>query len=197
MPRFDCQIAQALDKLRKNWGDFHHFVNLRPSTRLPFYDYIEKVKDVMDAWDFFYINNYRKLDAVPACWKHLDEQQSRDVDALIGSFYDESKADCSKEPWALPNIKKFLNIGYVKLYDLAKFRAAYLENQGDDSVFVEPPLIDSSADDTLKVVDNSVPLDEHNGFLLKPKKLIKEFQQKPGDPKDQSNLFRHFTIPCN
>ena len=30
-------------------------------------------------------------------------------------------------------------------------------------------------------------------FELKPKKLIKDFQPKPGDPKDQGNLFHHYT----
>ena len=28
---------------------------------------------------------------------------------------------------------------------------------------------------------------------MKPKKLIKEFQQKPGNPKAQGNLFHHYT----
>ena len=127
MPLFDCQIAQALNKLRKKtWGDSHHILKLHPSTRVPFDDYIERVKDVVDAGDFLYINCYGKFYAMPAFWKHLDEQQRRDVAALIGSFYDNSKADCSKEPWALPKIKKFLNIGYVKLYELAKFRVDYL-----------------------------------------------------------------------
>ena len=130
---------------------------------------------------------------MPACWKHLEEQKPRDVAALIGSFYDESKADWSKEPWALPNIKKFLNIGYVKLYDLAKLRTAYLETQGNNSVFVETTFIDSSADDTTKVEDNDVLLGEHDGFSLKPKKLIKEFQHKPGYPKAQGNIFLHYT----
>ena len=74
------------------------------------------VKDVVDVGDLFYTKRYGKYDAVPAWWKHLDEQQRRDVAALIGSFYDESKADCSKEPWELPNTKKFLNLGYMKLY---------------------------------------------------------------------------------
>ena len=68
-----------------------------------------------------------------------------------------------------------------------------LETQGYDSVFVEPHLIDSSDDDTPKVEDDSVLLDEHDGFSLKPKKLIKEFQQNPGDPKAQGNLFSHYT----
>ena len=96
---------------------------------------------------------------MPACWKHLDDQQRRDVATLIGQFYDESKADCSKELWELPNIKKFLNLGYVKLDDLAKFRASYLETQVDDSVFFETPFIDSSFDDTPKVEDDSSLLD--------------------------------------
>ena len=130
---------------------------------------------------------------MPACWKHLDEQKSRDVSALIGSFYDESKADCSKELWALPNTKNFMNIGYVNLDDLAKFCAAYLETQGDDYLFVEPPFIDISADDTPKVEDYAVLLDKHDSSEFNPKKLIKQFQDKPGYPKDQVNLFRHYT----
>ena len=71
-------------------------MNLRPSTRVPFDEYIEKVNDVVDAVDFFYLKRYGKFYAMPACWKHLDEQKSRDVAAPIGSFYDESKADFSK-----------------------------------------------------------------------------------------------------
>ena len=143
MPRFDCQITQALNKLRKKpWGDSHHIVNLRPYTRVPFDEYIERVKDVMDAVEFFYIKRYGKFDAMTECWKYLYEQQRRDFATLIGLFYDDPKADFSKEPWALTNIKKFLNIGYVKLDVLAKFLAAYLETQNNDYVFVEPPFID-------------------------------------------------------
>ena len=51
------------------------------------------------AGDFFNLESYGNFDAMPACWKHLYEQQRRDIAALIGLFYDESKADCSKEPW--------------------------------------------------------------------------------------------------
>ena len=83
-------------------------MNLCPSKRFPFDEYIDRVKDVVDAGDFFYLKRDGKFYTMPACWKHLDEHQRRDVAAIIGSFYDKSKADCSKEPWALPNIKKFL-----------------------------------------------------------------------------------------
>ena len=130
---------------------------------------------------------------MPVCWKHLDNQQCRNVAALIGSFYDESKADWSKEPWALPNIQKFLNIRYLNLDDLAKLCADYLATRGDDYVFFEPPFIYISAAETPKVEDDAVLIYEHDGFVLNPKKLIKEFQHKPGDPKAQGNLFRHYT----
>ena len=63
----------------------------------------------------------------------------------------------------------------MKLDDLTKFRAAYLAAQGNDSVFFEPTFIDSSADETTKVEDDSVLLDKHDGLALKLKKLIKEF----------------------
>ena len=130
---------------------------------------------------------------MPACLKHLYEQQCRDVAALIGLFYEESKANCSKEPWALSNIKKFLNLGYVNLDDLVKFCVAYLATQRGDYVFVEPSFIDSSDGDTPKVEDDSILLDKHDGFALKPEKLINQFQQNPGNPKAQGNIFRHFT----
>ena len=101
-------------------------MNLRQSKRIHFDEYIERVKDVVDAGDFFYLKRYGKFDAIPAWWKHLDEQQRRNVAELIGSFYDESKADCSKELWELTNIKKLSNLGYVNLDDLEKLRAYYL-----------------------------------------------------------------------
>ena len=97
MPRFDCQIAQELNKQRKKtWGDSNHIFNLRPSTQVPFDDYTDRVKNVVDAGDFFYLKRCGKFDAMTACWKHLDEQQRHNVAALIGSFYDDSKAGCYK-----------------------------------------------------------------------------------------------------
>ena len=59
-------------------------MNLLPSTQVPFDEYIEKVNYVVDSGDFFYLKLYGIFDAIPAYWKHLDEQQRRDVAALIG-----------------------------------------------------------------------------------------------------------------
>ena len=38
---------------------------------------------------------------------------------------DESRCDRNKEPWSIPNLKRYLNLEYVKLDDLTKFCAAY------------------------------------------------------------------------
>ena len=72
--------------------------------------------------------------------------------------------------------QKVLEYWICEARNLAKSRAAYLATQGDDSVFVEPPFIDRSPEDTTKVEDESVLLEEHDGFALNPKKLIKDFQ---------------------
>ena len=62
---------------------------------------------------------------MPEFWKNLEELQRREVATILGSFYDESHGDRNKEPWSIPNVKKYLDLGYAKLDDLPKFRAAY------------------------------------------------------------------------
>lgn len=181
-------FLQALNKLRKEtWGVSHDSVNLRPSTRVSFEVFIERVKAVVDAGDYFYLKRNGKFDSMPACWKNLEELQRREVATLIGSFYTESHGDCTKDPWSVPNLKKYLNLGYVKLEDLPKFRAAYFATLGDDSVlaeplhFVEPPS------------ENTNLLDDHDGFAFKPKKLLKEYTNNRSDSKVQGRLFVHMT----
>ena len=62
----------------------------------------------------------------------MEEPQIREVATLLGSFYDESRGDHNKEPWSIPNLKNYLNLGYVKLDDLPKFRPTYFATLGDD-----------------------------------------------------------------
>ena len=65
---FHNQTTQALNKLRKNtWLESHNKVNLCPSTRVPFKEYIEIVKDVVDAGDYFYYKCDGEFDTMPAC----------------------------------------------------------------------------------------------------------------------------------
>ena len=62
---------------------------------------------------------------MPACWKNLEETQRREISTLVSSFYNDLRGDSNKEPWSIQNLKKYLNLGYVKLVDLLKFRGAY------------------------------------------------------------------------
>ena len=50
----------------------HDKVNLFSSTRVPFNEYIERVKDVVDTGDYFYYKREGEFDAMPACWKNLE-----------------------------------------------------------------------------------------------------------------------------
>jgi len=188
LTNFVYQITQALNKLRKQtWGDSHDSVNLRPSTRVSFEVFIERVKAVVDGGDYFYLKRSGKFDSMPACWKNLKETERREVSTLIGSFYHDSHGDRNKEPWSIQNLKKYLNLVYVKLEDLPKFRAAYFATLGDDSVFVEP----SHAVEPPQ--ESAVLLDQHDGFALKPRNLLKQYQDNPKDSKTQGMLFVHMT----
>lgn len=153
-----------------------------------------KVKDVADAADFFYHPRHGMFNAMPACWKNLAEAQRREVAALIGSFYDESRADPEKHPWSVGNLKKYLDLGYVNLVDMPKFRAAYLATRGDESIFVDPPPHDTTETTARSINSNNTSvLDNHDGFTLKPAKLITDYRAQPGDSKTQGELFRHMT----
>lgn len=163
--------------------------NLQPSTRVPFSEYIETVREVVDAADYFFLKRDGIFDAMPACWKHLLEPQRREVAALIKAFYDESLADPSKDPWSVDNIKKYLNLGYVKLDDTQKFRAAYLASLGDESIFVTPVVEDKAATTST----SSKLLDDHDAFALRPKKLVTHYQGNRSDSKAQGKLFVHMT----
>ena len=118
---------------------------------------------------------------MPSGWNDLEDPHCREVTTLLGSFYDKSCGDCNKEPWSIPNLKKYLNLGYLKLDDLPKFRAAYFATVGDYLVFVEP------------TPENNTLLDEHDGFSLKLKKLVKNYQDNRTEPKTQQMMFLHMT----
>ena len=117
-------------------GRFTHSLNLRPSTRVIFEEYIDSVKEVVHAGYYFYLKRRGKFDSMSACWNNLEQPQHREVAILLGLFYDESFGDRKKETWSILNLKKYLNLGYMKLDDLPKFRSAYFVTFGDYQVFV-------------------------------------------------------------
>ena len=63
----------------KDWQDSFKWVNLRPSTCIPFKDYILKVKKVVEAGNFFFHERHGMFDATPSCWKNLKEEQHWEV----------------------------------------------------------------------------------------------------------------------
>lgn len=84
----------------------------------------------------------------------MTEAERQKVAAVIESFYDESRANPMKEPWSLPNLKTFLNLGFVSLDDVPKYRAAYFATRGDESIFNDPPPVVVAA----TVANNDHPL---------------------------------------
>ena len=137
----------------------------------------------MYAGYYFYLKRSGKFDLMPACLKNLEDPQHREVSTLLGSFYEKSHGDCNKEPWSITNFKKYLNLGYVKLDELPKFRAAFFATLGDYSLFVEPPHF------VQPPPENNTLLNDHYGFSLNPKKLVKNYQDNCTDPKTQLILF--------
>ena len=58
---------------------------------------------------------------------------------------------------------------------------------GDDLVFVEPPHI------VQPPPENNTLIDDHDGFALNSKKLVKNYQDNRSDPKTQQMMFLHMT----
>ena len=180
--------SQALNKLKKKtWRDSHHRVNIRPSKNVLFEEFIDRVKEVVDSGYYFYLKRIGKFDSMPECWNNLEEPQRREVATLLGLFNDESHGDRNKEPWSITNIKKYLNLGYVKLDNLPKFCADHFETLSDDLIFVEPPHF------VQPYPENNTLLNDHDGFALSPKKLVKNYQDNCTGTKTQWMLFLHIT----
>ena len=134
------------------------------------------MKEVVDAGDYFYLKRSGNFDLMSACWMNLEERQRREVATTRGLFYDDFCGDHNKELWLIPNLKKYLNLGYANLDDLTKFRAAYFATLVADSLFVEPPHFVQPTPENITLID------DHDGFVLKPKNLVKNYQENCTDP---------------
>ena len=130
----------AMNKVRaKDWQQSFKRVNLRPSRRVPFKEYITKVQSVVAAGDFYFHERHGMFDSMPACWKSLTEVQRRELAALLRSFYEEARRDSIRAAWSYENFQKVMMLGFVKCEDVHKFRSAFMASIGDESVFVDPP----------------------------------------------------------
>ena len=76
---------------------------------------------------------------------------------------------------------------------MPNFCAFYLEPRGDESIFADPPFFITTDDDYASDTNANcyTLLDQHDGFALKPKKLVEQYQANPSDSKSQGNIFVH------
>ena len=56
----------------------------------------------------------------------------------VDKFYKAARTDPSKSAWSIANLKKVMELGFVKLEDVTKLRAACLASHGNESVFANP-----------------------------------------------------------
>ena len=121
-----------------------------------------------------------------------------EVAALIGSFYDDYLSNPDKYPWAIDNINKYLYLGYVKFDKMTKFRVAYLETCGDESIISYPPFGIVTDDDSDADTNSNgyILLDHHDGFILKPNNPVEKYHEISGGSKAQGKIFVHMkTFP--
>ena len=183
-------------------------MNLRPSTHVSFnlLKETKRFKTVLKAGNYFFSKRTNLYEAMPAAWKHMIEKQRRKFALLVDYFYAESRANPSISTWSLNNIKKIMFPGCVKLDDTPKLRCLYLAARHDDSVFVDSSEEDEDGEEEkdsetgdltpkeVQVVGMGCELlDTYDGFALKPKKSILEYQENLGDMDVQMNLLQHMT----
>ena len=78
---------------------------------------------------------------------------------------------------------------------MPKFCVAYLVTRGDESIFADPPFGSATDDDSAADTNanGSTLLDRHGGFVLKPKKIVKQHQANHGNSKAQGKFSVHMT----
>ena len=76
---------------------------------------------------------------------------------------------------------------------MPKFHASYLETCGDEYIFSDPPFGSATDDDcsTNTNANSYTLINQHDGFILKPKNLIKKYQANTGNSKAQVKLLVH------
>jgi hypothetical protein len=180
-------VNHALNEVAKTDARSKSFerVNLRPSRRKPFDEWIAKHKGTVDAVDFYFKSRSGLYDAMPACWKNMTEQNRRAIAARIATF---------PARWTVENIKELLLLPRVKFDDVEKWRSCFFISQEDPSVFVTP-LFCADDDDDADSPDNnqrSIAID-YAGFAFAPSELMSPYKADRKDANAAGKLFCHMT----
>ena len=106
---------------------------MQPHTCSTFDVWIIKLDDCgFPSAEKFFEERTTLYDAIPACWKKLDVNQSQSVMGIISDAYNFTPSN--QNIWRKQNISS-LDI-FVRLEDVFKLRACYLTAKVDPSIIV-------------------------------------------------------------
>ena len=93
----------------------------------------KKHEEQVDSADQFFKDRESLWDAMPACWKKLTVSQRRKIFHLLHLFEDEASKEPSKGVWNIDNMRRVMEIGFVKYDDITKLRSSVLAATEDPS----------------------------------------------------------------
>ena len=156
-------------------------VNLCPSKRVSFEQWVKKHEESVSAADRFFTARDGLFDAMPAVWVHMTVEQRHKVCSLLDSISDN---------WTVENLKKVMALGFVKLDDVDKLRGCHLITKEDPSVFVGP-ITTSGEESSPSPEKKQWYLDKnYNNFVFAPAHLMDEYKKdKKNRTVAAANLF--------
>ncbi len=150
----------------KSWQTSFVWVNMFPSKHVPFTTWVKKHKATVVAADCFFTDRVGLIDAMPAVWQHLAEEDRRKVCALFAQFDG--------------NYKKFLMdfvaLGCGSVNEIDKLRGCYFVTKDDPSIFFNPqvpelpPMVPIITTKRQWMLDN-----ECAGFKFAPPKFVTSY----------------------
>jgi hypothetical protein len=189
-------VNEALNLVAKtdSWVTSFILVNLRPSMRTPFAQWLLKHKENVKAANFFFKSRSGLYNATPACWKNVTEAERREVAAMIETF---------PAQWTSEHIRQLIALTFVKFDDVDKFRGCYLLSKEDPSVFVTTFFCaddEDNADESTNASGRLGRIDtDYDGFCFAPKALMDPYKEDRSNTKLAGELFCHMAnyVACN
>ena len=124
-------INEGLNEVEKcdAWRKSFIRVNMCPSQRVPFQQWIESFEESVKAADRFFKDRASLFDAMPAVWQHLTEGNRRQLCSFFDTF---------TGPWSTEYLKEIMQLGLCKADDISQLHGCYLTSKEDLSMSVDP-----------------------------------------------------------
>ena len=151
-----------VEKDNDAWRKSFIRVNMCPSKRVPFEEWVKKHELIVKAADRFFKERGGLFDAMPACWQHMSEEQRRGVCAVF---------DLCNDIWTKENVVKIMQLGYVHFDDIPKLRGCYLTSKEDPSVFLDPPSEEEGTTTSRQLLLDT----DYHAFSFAPKQQLDEY----------------------